>query len=122
MALPQPTPEGRFGEFGGRFGPETLVPACAEREELATALARDYAPLREGMERLDLTLDDIRHQHFDIACSKYFIQILGHPGRKGLQFLLTGKRRQPFLAVNIQNPELQFIAGQLPGILFQQRQ
>ena len=32
MALPQPTPEGRFGEFGGRFVPETLVPACAELE------------------------------------------------------------------------------------------
>lgn len=56
MALAQPTPEGRFGEFGGRFVPETLVPACAEleaafveawadeafRAELADLL-RDYA-------------------------------------------------------------------------------
>jgi tryptophan synthase beta chain len=25
-----PSPEGRFGEFGGRFVPETLVPACQE--------------------------------------------------------------------------------------------
>jgi tryptophan synthase beta chain len=28
----EPTPEGRFGEFGGRFVPETLVPACQELE------------------------------------------------------------------------------------------
>jgi tryptophan synthase beta chain len=54
--MAEPTPEGRFGEFGGRFVPETLVPACQEleaafrdawadtvfRDELA-ALLRDYA-------------------------------------------------------------------------------
>jgi len=28
----EPTPEGRFGRFGGRFVPETLVPACGELE------------------------------------------------------------------------------------------
>ena len=28
----EPTPQGRFGEFGGRFVPETLVPACQELE------------------------------------------------------------------------------------------
>jgi tryptophan synthase beta chain len=52
----EPTPEGRFGEFGGRFVPETLVPACLEleaafrdawadkafRDEL-DGLLRDYA-------------------------------------------------------------------------------
>ena len=27
-----PSAEGRFGEFGGRFVPETLVPACQELE------------------------------------------------------------------------------------------
>ncbi|MGH9007460.1 MAG: pyridoxal-phosphate dependent enzyme, partial [Acidimicrobiales bacterium] len=27
-----PGPEGRFGEFGGRFVPESLVPACLELE------------------------------------------------------------------------------------------
>ena len=27
-----PTDDGRFGEFGGRFVPETLVPACEELE------------------------------------------------------------------------------------------
>jgi tryptophan synthase beta chain len=32
MALPAPSPDGRFGEFGGRFVPETLVPACLELE------------------------------------------------------------------------------------------
>ena len=28
----QPDDSGRFGEFGGRFVPETLVPACQELE------------------------------------------------------------------------------------------
>ena len=30
--MTEPTPEGRFGEFGGRFVPESLVAACAELE------------------------------------------------------------------------------------------
>ncbi|MCU0272434.1 MAG: pyridoxal-phosphate dependent enzyme, partial [Acidimicrobiales bacterium] len=30
--MTEPTSEGRFGEFGGRFVPETLVPACLELE------------------------------------------------------------------------------------------
>src|SRR4249920_892422 len=32
MALPEPSASGRFGQFGGRFVPETLVPACLELE------------------------------------------------------------------------------------------
>jgi tryptophan synthase beta chain len=54
--MDEPDDTGRFGEFGGRFVPETLVPACQElergfrgawadpvwRDELATVL-RDYA-------------------------------------------------------------------------------
>lgn len=54
--MAEPTAEGRFGEFGGRFVPETLIPACYEleaafkdawaddafRTELADLL-RDYA-------------------------------------------------------------------------------
>ena len=32
MGLTAPTPDGRFGEFGGRFVPESLVPACIELE------------------------------------------------------------------------------------------
>ena len=32
MALPEPSPSGRFGEFGGRYVPETLMPACLELE------------------------------------------------------------------------------------------
>src|SRR4051794_5990529 len=31
-ALAEPSPDGRFGEFGGRFIPESLVPACKELE------------------------------------------------------------------------------------------
>ncbi len=55
-AMADPSAAGRFGDFGGRFVPETLVPACAEleaafrdawvdpefRRELADLL-RDYA-------------------------------------------------------------------------------
>jgi tryptophan synthase beta chain len=54
--MAEPSSTGRFGEFGGRFVPETLVPACEQleaafrvawadpsfRDELATVL-RDYA-------------------------------------------------------------------------------
>ena len=40
MRLSDPTPEGRFGEFGGRYGPETLVPAC---EGLETAFRAAWA-------------------------------------------------------------------------------
>jgi tryptophan synthase beta chain len=56
MSLAEPSASGRFGDFGGRFVPETLVPACQElerafrsawadddyRRELDTLL-RDYA-------------------------------------------------------------------------------
>jgi tryptophan synthase beta chain len=31
--MAEPGPDGRFGEFGGRFVPESLVPACYELEE-----------------------------------------------------------------------------------------
>ena len=31
--MAEPSATGRFGEFGGRFVPETLVPACQELEE-----------------------------------------------------------------------------------------
>jgi tryptophan synthase beta chain len=56
MALTDPTDDGRFGEFGGRFVPETLVPATQELEAAFRAawgdadyrrqlddLLRDYA-------------------------------------------------------------------------------
>ncbi len=32
MVMTEPTPDGRFGDFGGRFVPETLVPAILELE------------------------------------------------------------------------------------------
>ncbi len=31
--MAEPSPSGRFGEFGGRFVPETLVPACQQLED-----------------------------------------------------------------------------------------
>jgi tryptophan synthase beta chain len=81
----EPTAEGRFGRFGGRFVPETLIPACREleiafraawgdagfRDELARLL-RDYAgrpsPLTECRRiseqlgvRLLLKREDLNH-------------------------------------------------------------
>ncbi len=86
MALPEPSPSGRFGEFGGRYVPETLVPACLEleaafREAWADTafrtqlddLLRDYAgrpsPLTEchrlseelGGVRMLLKREDLNH-------------------------------------------------------------
>ncbi|MBL6635914.1 MAG: tryptophan synthase subunit beta [Ilumatobacteraceae bacterium] len=83
--MSEPDPSGRFGEFGGRFVPETLVPACQEleagfkeawadpqwREELHVAL-RDYAGRPSGLsechrlgEKLGLRLllkrEDLNH-------------------------------------------------------------
>jgi len=34
MTMTDPSPEGRFGEFGGTFVPETLVPACHELDRV----------------------------------------------------------------------------------------
>lgn len=39
--MADPTSDGRFGEFGGRFVPETLVPACMELEAAFTSLWAD---------------------------------------------------------------------------------
>jgi len=38
-----PTPDGRFGEFGGRYLPEALVPACLELESAFRAAWADPA-------------------------------------------------------------------------------
>jgi tryptophan synthase beta chain len=44
--MSQPSEAGRFGEFGGRFVPETLVPACQELEAAFTEAWAD--PLFRG--------------------------------------------------------------------------
>ena len=36
-----PGPDGRFGDFGGRYVPETLVPACQELEAAFDAAWND---------------------------------------------------------------------------------
>jgi tryptophan synthase beta chain len=36
-----PTPEGRFGRFGGAYIPETLVAACAQLEDIYNRVRRD---------------------------------------------------------------------------------
>jgi tryptophan synthase beta chain len=86
VSLVDPSADGRFGEFGGRFVPETLVPACQEleaafREAWAETafrtqlddLLRDYAgrpsPLTEchrlaeelGGVRMLLKREDLNH-------------------------------------------------------------
>ena len=52
--LADPTPEGRFGDFGGRFVPETLVPACQELE----AAFRDAWADDGFRDELDMLLRD----------------------------------------------------------------
>ncbi len=46
-----PTPEGRFGRFGGRFIPETLVPACQELEAAFRSAWSDH-DFRAELDRL----------------------------------------------------------------------
>jgi tryptophan synthase beta chain len=50
-ALEAPSNTGRFGEFGGRFVPETLVPACQELEAAFTDAWVDPA-FRDELRRL----------------------------------------------------------------------
>ena len=49
MTRPMGTPDesGRFGEFGGRFVPEALIPACLELEAAFTQAWADPAFRRE---------------------------------------------------------------------------
>ncbi len=47
MVMTDPTDGGRFGEFGGRFVPETLVPACEELEEAFRDAWNDPAFVKE---------------------------------------------------------------------------
>ena len=43
MGMSDPTPEGRFGDFGGCYVPETLVPACQELDRAFRAAWTDEA-------------------------------------------------------------------------------
>jgi tryptophan synthase beta chain len=54
VALGEPGESGRFGDFGGRFVPETLVPACEDLEKAFRAAWGDPAFRRE----LDALLRD----------------------------------------------------------------
>ncbi len=55
MAMTDPGADGRFGEFGGRFVPETLVPACQELEAAFTDAWADPAFRAE--------LDELLHSY-----------------------------------------------------------
>jgi len=54
MKLERPDKRGRFGDYGGRFAPETLMPALAELEEAFEEARADPA----FRERLDALLRD----------------------------------------------------------------
>ena len=54
MSLSEPSASGRFGEFGGRYVPETLVPACQELE----AAFRDAWADQTFRDELDALLAD----------------------------------------------------------------
>ena len=49
--MTEPSETGRFGEFGGRFVPETLVPACQELEQGFRVAWTDPA-FREELDRI----------------------------------------------------------------------
>ncbi len=51
MTMTDPGPSGRFGDFGGRFVPETLVPACLELEKAFTEAWADPS-FRSELDRL----------------------------------------------------------------------
>lgn len=51
MAMTDPTPDGRFGRFGGRFVPETLIPACDELDRSFRAAWADPV-FRDELARL----------------------------------------------------------------------
>ena len=49
--LTAPSSDGRFGEFGGRYVPETLVPACRELEQAFNEAWADHS-FRSELQRL----------------------------------------------------------------------
>jgi tryptophan synthase beta chain len=49
--LAAPSSDGRFGEFGGRYVPETLVPACQELEQAFNEAWADHS-FRSELQRL----------------------------------------------------------------------
>ena len=72
QVMGEPTPEGRFGRFGGRFVPETLVPACGELERAFRSawgdpafrseldgLLRDYAGRPSALTECHRLSDDL---------------------------------------------------------------
>ena len=52
-AMKLPDPGGRFGEFGGQYLPESLVPACQELEEAFTTAWADEARYATNPARIE---------------------------------------------------------------------
>ena len=70
----EPTADGRFGDFGGRFLPESLVPACQELERALTAGAslvgvnqRDLATFEVDEDRAQRLAELIPHGVVKVA-------------------------------------------------------
>ena len=53
QVMGEPSASGRFGRFGGRFVPETLVPACQQLEDAFRASWADPGFRKEFDDLLD---------------------------------------------------------------------
>ncbi len=78
MVMTRPDARGRFGEFGGRFAPETLMPALIELEEAFAAAWADAEFRRE--------LDDLLRDYVGRPTPLYEARRLGD--RLGIRLLL----------------------------------
>ena len=56
MAMTEPLENGRFGNFGGMFVPETLIPACQELEKAFNET--DWNIIEDLIESLQYEVDD----------------------------------------------------------------
>ena len=86
--MSEPSATGRFGEFGGRFVPETLVPACVELE----AACRDAWADSEFRAELDLLLRDYAGRPSPLTVAEVDPKLIGQGSGDHLGktfFLLT---------------------------------
>ena len=74
MAMTDPTSDGRFGNFGGMFVPETLIPACEALDEAFRAAWDDLA----FREELDGLLADYAGRPSPITQCERLSEELGH--------------------------------------------
>jgi len=73
LKMADPGPTGRFGEFGGMYVPESLVPACAEVEKFFRSAWQD--PAFRG--RLDALLADYAGRPTPLTRAERLSEVLG---------------------------------------------